>query len=312
MRFLITGGAGFIGSNIARRLVNDGYFVRILDNFATGQRGNLEDISDKIDLVEGDIRDFWTVINATEGIDYILHQAALPSVQRSIINPLTTTEVNINGTLNILEAARFHKVQRIVYASSSSIYGDTPTLPKNEEMRPQPLSPYAITKLAGEEYCISFYRIYGLEAVALRYFNVFGPYQNPDSQYAAVIPKFIVSLMEDKSPTVFGDGEQSRDFTFIENVVEANILACTKRDAVGKVMNIACGQRYSLNDLIGKLQKLLGKQVEATYYPAKPGDVKHSLATIDLAQKHLGYKVKFDFDQGLEKTVEWFKHKTNI
>jgi UDP-glucose 4-epimerase len=311
MRFLITGGAGFIGSSIARRLVADGYYVRVLDNFATGQRVNLEDIQDKIDLVEGDIRDFWTVINATEGIDYILHQAALPSVQRSIINPLTTTEVNINGTLNILEAARFHKVQRIVYASSSSIYGDTPTLPKDESMRPQPLSPYAITKLAGEEYCISFYRIYGLKAVALRYFNVFGPFQNPASQYAAVIPKFIVSLMEDKSPIVFGDGEQSRDFTFIENVVEANILACTKRDAVGKVMNIACGQRYSLNDLINRLQKMLGKQIEPTYCPAKPGDVKHSLATIDLAQKHLGYKVKFDFDQGLEKTVEWFKQKKN-
>lgn len=312
MRFLVTGGAGFIGSSIARRLVNDGYFVRVLDNFATGQRSNLEDISDRIDLVEGDIRDFWTVINATEGIDYILHQAALPSVQRSIINPLTTTEVNINGTLNILEAARFHKVQRIVYASSSSIYGDTPTLPKDESMRPQPLSPYAITKLAGEEYCISFYRIYGLEAVCLRYFNVFGPYQNPASQYAAVIPKFIVSFLEDKPPVIYGDGEQSRDFTFIDNVVEANILACTKRDAVGKVMNIACGQRYSLNDLVGKLQKIFNKKIESTYFPAKPGDVKHSQATIDQAIQHLGYKVMVDFDAGLQKTIDWFKRKTNI
>lgn len=312
MRFLVTGGAGFIGSNIVRRLVNDGYFVRVLDNFATGQRSNLEDIWDRIDLVEGDIRDFWTVINATEGINYILHQAALPSVQRSIINPLTTTEVNINGTLNILEAARFHKVQRIVYASSSSIYGDTPTLPKDESMRPQPLSPYAITKLAGEEYCISFYRIYGLEAVCLRYFNVFGPYQNPASQYAAVIPKFIVAFLEDKSPTIFGDGEQSRDFTYIDNVVEANILACTKRDAVGKVMNIACGQRYSLNDLVGKLQKIFNKKIAATYFPAKPGDVKHSLATIDQAAQHIAYEVKVDFDRGLEKTIEWFRAKLNL
>jgi UDP-glucose 4-epimerase len=312
MRFLVTGGAGFIGSNIVRRLVNDGYFVRVLDNFATGQRGNLEDVIDKVDMVEGDVRDFWTVINATEGIDYVLHQAALPSVQRSVVNPLTTTEVNINGTLNILEAARFHKVQRIVYASSSSIYGETPTLPKEEDMRPQPLSPYAITKLAGEQYCISFYKIYGLEAVCLRYFNVFGPYQNPASQYAAVIPKFIVSLMEDKPPVIFGDGEQSRDFTFIDNVVEANMLAFSKRDAVGKVMNIACGKRYSLNDLVRKLQKILGKQIEPTYCPGKPGDVKHSLATIDLAEATIGYKVEIDFDRGLEKTVEWFRKKMNI
>lgn len=312
MRFLITGGAGFIGSSIARRLVNDGYYVRILDNFATGQRSNLEDIQGKIDIIEGDIRDFWTVINAVEGIDYVLHQAALPSVQRSILNPLTTTEVNVNGTLNILEAARFHKVQRIVYASSSSIYGDTPTLPKDENMRPQPLSPYAITKLAGEEYCISFYRIYGLEAVCLRYFNVFGPYQNPASQYAAVIPKFIVSFLEDKPPVIFGDGEQSRDFTFIDNVVEANVLACAKKDAVGKVMNIACGQRYSLNAMAEKLGCILDKKIEPVYQPAKPGDVKHSLATIDQASQYLGYQVKVDFDRGLARTVEWFKQKMNL
>ncbi len=309
MRFLITGGAGFIGSSIARRLVNDGYYVRILDNFATGARSNLEDIWDKIDLVEGDIRDFWTVINATQGIDYVLHQAALPSVQRSIVNPLTTTEVNVNGTLNILEAARFHKVQRVVYASSSSIYGDTPTLPKSEEMRPQPLSPYAITKLAGEEYCISFYRIYGLEAVCLRYFNVYGPYQNPASQYAAVIPKFITSFLQDKEPMIFGDGEQSRDFTFIDNVVEANILAFSKKDAAGHVMNIACGRKYSLNDLVKKLQIIFNKQIEPSYCPSKPGDVKHSEAAIEQATQHIGYKVLVDFDQGLERTIDWFRKR---
>jgi nucleoside-diphosphate-sugar epimerase len=309
MRFLVTGGAGFIGSNIVKRLVSEDHSVRVLDNFATGRRENLEDVWDKIDLVEGDIRDFWTVINATKNIDYILHQAALPSVQRSIQNPLTTTEVNVNGTLNMLEAARFHKVKRIVYASSSSTYGNTPTLPKEESMRSQPLSPYAITKLAGEEYCISFYRIYGLEAVCLRYFNVFGPHQNPASQYAAVIPKFIVSFLEDRPPVIFGDGEQSRDFTFIDNVVEANLLACVKDEAVGKVMNVACGKKFSLNDLVTKLQKIAGKKIEAVHQEAQIGDIKHSLASIDLAKKVLGYQVKVDFEKGLEKTFEWFKKK---
>lgn len=306
MRFLVTGGAGFIGSNITKRLVEKGYFARVLDNFATGQRSNLDNIINDIELIEGDIRDFWTVVKATKGIDYILHQAALPSVPRSIDNPLTTTEVNINGTLNLLEAARFNNVQRVVYASSSSVYGDSPVMPKEESMKPMPKSPYAITKLAGEEYCINFYNLYGLETVAIRYFNVFGPHQNPFSQYSAVIPKFINLLKQDKPPTIYGDGTTSRDFTYIDNVVNANLLACEKKDAAGHVINIACNKAFTLNDLAEKLNKILGKNIVPIYGPDKKGDVKHSLADITKAKEILKYKPEIDFDEGLKKTVEWF------
>ncbi len=306
MRFLVTGGAGFIGSNITARLVEKGYSVRVIDNFATGQRSNLEPFLKDIELIEGDIRDFWTVAKATKGIDYILHQAALPSVPRSIDNPLTTTEVNINGTLNILEAARFNGVRRIVYASSSSVYGDSPVMPKSEEMKPMPKSPYAITKLAGEEYCMNFHQLYGLETVALRYFNVFGPRQNPFSQYSAVIPKFIDLLKNGAAPTIHGDGETSRDFTFIENVVSANILACEKKAAAGNVINIACNKAFTLNELVEKLNSILGTDIQPKYGPPKMGDVKHSLADISKAHQVLGYKPEIDFDKGLEKTAEWF------
>lgn len=229
MRFLVTGGAGFISSNLVKRLVEKGYSVKVLDNFATGLRSNLANFINDIELIEGDIRDFWTVVKATNGIDYIIHQAALPSIPRSIDNPLTTTEVNINGTLNILEAARLNDAQRIIYASSSSVYGDSPEMPKNEDMKPMPKSPYAITKLAGEEYCMSFYNLYDLETVALRYFNVFGPRQNPTSQYSGVIPKFINMLQDKQNPTIFGDGKSPRDFTYIDNVVDATILAIEKK-----------------------------------------------------------------------------------
>ena len=308
MRFLVTGGAGFIGSNIVQRLVEKGYSVRVLDNFATGNRMNLNEIKDDIELVEGDIRDFWTVVKATKGIDYILHQAALPSVPRSIDNPLTTTEVNINGTLNILEAARFNNVQRIVYASSSSVYGDSPVMPKEESMKPMPKSPYAITKLAGEEYCMNFHKLYGLETVAIRYFNVFGPKQNPFSQYSAVIPKFITLLKQGKAPTIFGDGLTSRDFTFIENVVNANLLACEKKAAAGNVINIACNKAYTLNEMVEKLNKIIGTNLEPLHGPDKKGDVKHSLADITKAREILKYEVQVDFDEGLKKTVEWFEN----
>jgi len=306
LRFLVTGGAGFIGSNIVIRLVEKGYAVRVLDNFATGSRTNLEQVVDDIELIEGDIRDFWTVVKATKGVDYILHQAALPSVPRSIDNPLTTTEVNINGTLNILEAARFNEVQRIVYASSSSVYGDTPEMLKSEEMKPMPKSPYAITKLAGEEYCISFYQLYGLQTVALRYFNVFGPKQNPFSQYSAVIPKFISLLKGGRRPTIWGDGTTSRDFTYIENVVNANILACEKKEAAGKVINIACQAGFTLNEMVEKLNSILGTNIAPTYGPEKIGDVKHSLADISRARKILGYEPIIDFQEGLKKTIEWY------
>ena len=308
MRFLVTGGAGFIGSNIAKRLVEKGYSVRVIDNFATGNRMNLEELKDDIELIEGDIRDFWTVVKATKSIDYILHQAALPSVPRSIDNPLTTTEVNINGTLNILEAARFNNVQRIVYASSSSVYGDSPVMPKEESMKPMPKSPYAITKLAGEEYCMNFHRLYGLETVAIRYFNVFGPKQNPFSQYSAVIPKFISLLKQGKAPTIYGDGLTSRDFTFIENVVNANLLACEKKAAAGNVINVACNKAYTLNEMVEKLNKILGTNLEPLHGPDKKGDVKHSLADITKAREILGYEVQIDFDEGLKKTVEWFEN----
>lgn len=306
MRFLVTGGAGFIGSNIVKGLVEKGYQVRVLDNFATGQRSNIEPYIKDIELIEGDIRDFWTVVKATKGIDYILHQAALPSVPRSIDNPLTTTEVNINGTLNILEAARFNEVRRIVYASSSSVYGDSPEMPKNEEMKPMPKSPYAITKLAGEEYCMSFHNLYGLETVALRYFNVFGPRQNPFSQYSAVIPKFISMLKNGQNPTIWGDGSTSRDFTYIDNVVNANMLACEKKAAAGNVINIACNKAFTLNELVEKLNGIMGTKIPSTHGPEKIGDVKHSLADIEKANSILGYKPRIDFGEGLKKTVEWF------
>jgi len=308
LRFLVTGGAGFIGSNIAKRLVEKGYSVRVLDNFATGNRMNLEEIKEHVELIEGDIRDFWTVVKATKGIDYILHQAALPSVPRSIDNPLTTTEVNINGTLNILEAAKFNNVQRIVYASSSSVYGDSPVMPKEESMKPMPKSPYAITKLAGEEYCMNFHRLYGLETVAIRYFNVFGPKQNPFSQYSAVIPKFINLLKQGKAPTIHGDGLTSRDFTYIDNVVNANLLACEKKAAAGNVINVACNKAYTLNDLVEKLNKIIGTNIEPLHGPDKKGDVKHSLADITKAREILKYEVQIDFDEGLKKTVEWFEN----
>jgi nucleoside-diphosphate-sugar epimerase len=305
LRFLVTGGAGFIGSNIVKRLVEKGFIVRVLDNFATGQRANLEPFKNDIELIEGDIRDFWTVVKATKGIDYILHQAALPSIPRSIDNPLTTTEVNINGTLNLLEAARFNNVQRIVYASSSSVYGDSPVMPKEEQMKPMPKSPYAITKLAGEEYCINFHYLYGLETVALRYFNVFGPRQNPFSQYAAVIPKFINMIKSGQNPTINGDGKTSRDFTYVDNIVDANLLACEKKSAVGHVINVACNKAFTLNELVETLNRILGVNIPPVYGPEKKGEVKYSLADITKAQKLLDFTPKIDFEQGLRLTIEW-------
>ena len=306
MRFLVTGGAGFIGSNLVKRLLEKGYSIRVLDNFATGLRENLTDFIKDIELIEGDIRDFWTVVKATKGIDYIIHQAALPSIPRSIDNPLTTTEVNINGTLNILEAARFNSVQRIIYASSSSVYGDSPQMPKKEDMKPMPKSPYAITKLAGEEYCMSFYNLYGLETVALRYFNVFGPRQNPTSQYSGVIPKFINMLKNKQNPTIFGNGKSSRDFTYIDNVVDATILAVEKEAAVGNIINIACNKAYTLNDLVEKLNKIMDIKIPPIYRPEKLGDIKHSLADISKAKNMLGYKPRIDFEEGLKRTIDWW------
>ena len=306
MKYLITGGAGFIGSNIATELVKRGESVRILDNFATGRKVNIEPIDNQIELIDGDIRDFWTVAEAVNGVDYVLHQAALPSVIRSVKNPLTSNAVNIDGTLNVLDAARQAGVRRVVFACSSSVYGESETLPKVETMKPDPLSPYAITKLAGENYCKVYYHLYGLETVSLRYFNIFGPRQDPNSQYSAVIPKFIKSILSGQKPVIYGDGEQSRDFTYIANAVEANLKACTAPAAPGRCYNIACGQRFSLNQLLEMLAEISGKKVAAQYVDPRPGDILHSLADIEAAKQDLGYTVEHDFKTGLKETFKWF------
>ena len=307
--YLVTGGGGFIGSNIVEELIKRGEKVRVLDNFSTGKRDNLLPFQDQVELVEGDIRSYHIVRAAVEGVDFILHQAALPSVPRSINDPLTTNEVNVVGTLNILNAAKDVGVKRIVYASSSSIYGDLETMPKTEDMLPKPLSPYAVSKLAGEKYCQVFTKLYGLETVALRYFNVFGPRQDPASQYSAVIPKFIKMLQQGKSPTVFGDGEQSRDFTFVQNVVHANMLACGEglESLSGEVFNIAFGKRITINALVEKINAILGTHVDPVYAEPRSGDVKHSLANIGKARQFLGYEPEIDFEEGLRRTIAFMK-----
>lgn len=310
MRFLVTGGAGFIGSNITRQLLKDGHDVRILDNFSTGKKDNIADLTDKIDLIEGDIQDITTVKRAVKDIDYILHQAAFPSVSRSIKDPISTNNVNVNGTLNILIAARDEKVKRVVSASSSSAYGDTPTLPKNESMKPNPLSPYAVTKIVGEYYCRVFFKIYGLETVSLRYFNIFGPGQDPDSQYAAVIPIFINALVKETPPPIFGDGDQSRDFTYVDNAVRANIDACFAENVGGEVFNIACGESFTLNQLLDQLKKIMGREEGIpNYLPPREGDIRHSLADISKGKKLLGYNPGVNFHEGLKRTVEWYHAK---
>lgn len=305
-RYLVTGGAGFIGSNLAEALVNQGHQVRILDNFSTGKPENIAGFKDKVELIIGDIRYLNTVLEAMEGVDYVLHQAALPSVPRSIETPLESNDVNCNGTLNILYAAKKLGVKRVVAAASSSAYGDTPTLPKVETMKPMPLSPYAVNKLAGELYCSVFYKVYGLETVALRYFNIFGRRQDPNSYYSAVIPKFIKMFLNEQPPTINGDGKQSRDFTYIDNVINANLLACKAPDASGHVFNIACGDRIDLNDLAAHLRELVGASVQPVHGPDRPGDVKHSLADISLARKLLGYEPQVTVHEGLKRTVDWF------
>ena len=308
MKYLITGGAGFIGSNIAHEVLKRGDEVRILDNFSTGRMINIASILDKIELIEGDICDFWTVAEATNGIDYVLHQAALPSVIRSVKNPLTSNEVNISGFLNVLECSRRAGVKRVVFACSSSIYGESEILPKVETMQPAPLSPYAVSKLAGEHYCKVFHRLYGLETVSLRYFNIFGPRQDPGSQYSAVIPLFIKAVLTNTQPIIFGDGEQSRDFTYIGNAVQANLKACTSPNAPGNSYNVACGDRFTLNQTLQFVNEILGKDLKAVYVDPRPGDIRHSLADIKAAQKDLGYSIDYNFKAGLEETVKWFSH----
>jgi nucleoside-diphosphate-sugar epimerase len=304
--YLVTGGAGFIGSHLTRTLVGRGEKLRVLDNFLTGLRENLSDVENDIELIEGDIRDAELVCKAMQGVRYCLHQAALPSVPRSIEDPAESNDINVNGTLNVLLAARDEGVERFVYASSSSVYGNSPTLPKSEDMPTQPISPYAINKLAGELYAHAFHSLYGLPTVSLRYFNVFGPGQNPDSAYAAVVPLFISAMADDRPATVHGDGEQSRDFCYVDNVVSANLLACTAppEKAAGKVFNIACGQRFTINTLVQNLNEILGKNIEAAHTESREGDVKDSLADITRAEEGLGYTPLIRFDEGLRRTVE--------
>jgi len=305
-RFLITGGAGFIGSHIVKRLVGEGAVVRVVDNLSTGQVARLENLRCSIEYVEADLADNLVSDEVVKDVDYVLHQAAIPSVQRSVCDPIGTNRANVTATLNLLESCRKAKVRRFVYAASSSAYGDTEVLPKSEEMPPNPLSPYALQKLAGEHYCKLYYSLYGLETVCLRYFNVFGPGQDPHSEYSAVIPKFISKLLINELITVYGDGEQSRDFTYVENVVDANLLALQATKACGKVLNVGCGERITLNTLIQLLEEIVGVKAKVSYSASKPGDVRHSLADINLARRLLEYEPKVMVKEGLRRTVEAF------
>ena len=314
MLWLVTGGAGFIGSHLVEELLRRGEKVRVLDNFSTGKRENIEEIKraltnqssiiNNLEVIEGDIRSYHTVREAVVDVDYILHQAALPSVPRSIKDPITTNEVNVGGTLNILEAAKSAAVKKVIYASSSSIYGDLPALPKHEDMSPEPISPYAVSKLAGEKYCRVFYEFYKLETVVLRYFNIFGPRHDPTSQYSAVVPKFISLMRQGKQPMVYGDGEQTRDFTHVSNVVQANLLAIESKNVAGKVFNIACGKGISVNTLVKEINNILNRNISPIYTEPRVGEVKHSEASIVQANKKLGYAPNISFEEGLRKTIE--------
>lgn len=306
-KILITGGAGFIGSNLAHALVARGDTVVVFDNFSSGRRENLADIATKIRIIEGDIRRMPEIAAATAGMDYVLHQAAVPSVPRSMEDPRLSHEANALGTLNVLLAAREAKVKRVVFAASSSAYGESPSLPKIETMTPAPKSPYAVDKLYGENLCSVFWTGYGLETVALRYFNVFGPRQRPDSDYAAAIPRFVTRLIDGVRPIVYGDGEQSRDFTYIDNVIHANILAMTAPKAPGEFVNVGIGRRITLNELIRTVADILGRPADIEYAPPRNGDVRHSLASIEKAQAILGYKPVVDLREGLEKTIAWYR-----
>jgi UDP-N-acetylglucosamine/UDP-N-acetyl-alpha-D-glucosaminouronate 4-epimerase len=306
MRYLVTGGAGFIGSNTVQELVRCGHKVVVLDNLSTGKEANLVEVRDQIEFILGSITDPEKVRAACLGVDYVLHLAARTSVPRSMKEPVETNFVNVDGTLNVLLAARNAKVKRVVFSGSSSAYGETPTLPKHESMTPAPISPYGVTKLMGEIYGKLFHRIYGLEFVALRYFNIFGPRQDPDSPYSGVLSRFNAALLEGKKLTIYGDGEQSRDFTFVANAVQANLLACTAQNVAGLVFNIGTGNRYTLNQTLQMLSKISGRLGNAKYEPAREGDILHSQADVSEAREKLGYDPRVDFEEGLRRTWEWF------
>ncbi len=306
-RYLVTGGAGFIGSHIAATLLKQGENVRVFDNYATGRQSNLEafkGLPGQVEVISGDLRDMEAITQAVQGVEVVFHQGALASVPRSVADPVKSLEVNVNGTNNVLVAARDAKVRRVVFACSSSVYGNTPTLPKHEGMPTAPMSPYAVHKLTGELLCGVFTRIYGLETVALRYFNVFGPRQDPKSEYAAVIPRFLTALLRGERPVVFGDGEQTRDFTYIDNVVQANLLAATAPAAIGEAMNVGCGERISLNEVLRIAGELLGVEVNTEYRESRAGDVRDSLADISKARRLLNYEPTIKFREGLALTLE--------
>ncbi len=306
IKFLVTGGAGFIGSHIVETLLKKKYFVRVLDNFTSGKKENLSSLIDKIELIKGDIRSTATCLESTKGIDFVLHQAALRSVAKSMNNPKEYNEVNINGTLNMLQASRDNKVKGFVFASSSSVYGDADIFPQKEGFIPQPISPYALTKLTAEHYCQIFSRQYGLPTVSLRYFNVFGPRQSLDDEYAVVIPKFITCMLQNESVPIYGSGKQSRDFTYVSNVVEANILAARKANCNGGVFNIASGKDYSILELVKILNKIMDKDIKPSFFKPRPGDVFRTLADLSKAKKILGFEPKINFLKGLNLTVEYF------
>lgn len=305
---LVTGGAGFIGSHIASALIDSGARVRVLDDLSTGHRENIDEIGREVDFIQGSVADEELLRKVLDGVEVIFHEAAIPSVPRSVEEPRQTHIASVDGTFSLLLAAREKKVRRVVYAASSSAYGDQPTLPKSEQMLPDPLSPYAVAKLVGEYYCQVFTRVYGLETVSLRYFNVFGPRQDPGSQYSGVVSRFISALLSGEQPVIYGDGEQSRDFTYIENVVAANLSAAEAGAASGKVINVANGERITLNQLLAELKELTGNHdVKAAYLEPRVGDVRHSLADITLAREFLGYQSKVDLREGLQRTIDWWK-----
>ena len=305
MKALVTGGGGFIGSNVVRALLARGDDVRVLDNFSTGSRANLAGLESDVQLVEGDLRSYERVHAAVRGAEVVFHEGALPSVPRSVQDPLTTTAVNVEGTLNVLLAARDEGVRRIVNASSSSVYGNTGTLPRVETQAPDPISPYAVAKLAAERFCTSFTRVYGMDIVSLRYFNVFGPRQDPTSQYAAVVPRFIRAIADDEPVTIYGDGDQSRDFTFVDNVVGANLLAADAPDVGGEILNVATGDSVTVNALADTIGALLGKPVEKAYESAREADVRASWADVGQAKRLLGYEMRVDFAEGLRRTADY-------
>ncbi|MGH9450196.1 MAG: SDR family oxidoreductase [Terriglobia bacterium] len=310
--YLVTGGSGFIGSHVVDELLRRGDRVRVLDNLLTGRRENLDHVRDRIEFFEWDVRELDKMRPAYEGVDYVIHLAALTSVPRSVADPITSNAINISGTLNVLVAARDAKVKRLVFAASAAAYGDSPEFPRVETQTPRPLSPYGLAKLTGEYYCQLFTRLYGFEAVALRYFNIFGPRQNPYSPYTGVLTLFISSVLQGKALTIFGDGEQSRDFTYVANCVQATLLACTAPGAAGTVINVGVGEQFTLNRTVAMLGEIIGRDVTAHFGLPRPGDVKHSLADISLARKVLGFEPLVRYEDGLRRTVEWYRQELGV